>query len=82
MVIPALHEKVIPGRVIRKGNESNLNLIEGTNLFIERTGLLIARSLACISSGNVIVRVCNPNTTDIEIHQATTIAIGEPVEVL
>ena len=81
MVIPALHEKVIPGRVIRKGNESNLNLIEGTNLFIERTGLLIARSLACISSGNVFVRMCNPNTTDIELHQGTSIAIGEPVEV-
>ena len=81
MVIPALHEKVISGRVIRKGNESNLNLIEGTNLFIERTGLFVARSLACISSGNVLVRMCNPNTTDIELHQGTTIAIGEPVEV-
>ena len=81
MIVPALHEKIIPSRVIRKGNESCLNLIEETNLFTELTGLLVARCLACIGTGNVIACVCNPNVTDIEIHQGTTIAIGEPVEV-
>ena len=40
-------------------------------MFTERTGLLVARSLAYIEASTVIVHVCKPNATNIEIKQGT-----------
>ena len=77
----AYTEKILLGRVARKGNEAPFNLIEGTNLLKERTGLMVARSLSDIRSGSVLVRVCNPGSTDVNLYKGTTLAIGEPVEV-
>ena len=81
VIIPARHEKLLTCSVRKRGNEANINIVEGSMLTQAKTGLLIARSLVDISKGKTFVRVCNPSEDDIKVHQGTTMAIGEPVEV-
>ena len=75
--IPAKHEKIILGRVHRRGNESHTNVLEGE--FTERYGLLIARALVDIQHGQVLMRVLNPTECDTDLREGTTASMCYPV---
>ena len=64
VIIPANHEKLIEGICHRRGTESRLNVIEGTQKFAEKYGLMIGRSLADIGKGQVLLRVLNLSDND------------------
>ena len=76
--IPAKHEKIILGRVHRRGNESHTNVLEGTAKFTERYGLMIARALVDIQHGQVLMRVLNPTECDTDLREGTTAAMCYP----
>ena len=73
--IPAKHEKIILGRVHRRGNESHTNVLEGTAKFTERYGLLIARALVDIQLGQVLATdaMCYPVVAFDEMEDRTYI---------
>jgi hypothetical protein len=71
--IPAKSEKIVLCNVMRRGGEQNCNLLEGTHLFEARSGLFIGRSLHDISSGQIYVRMFNPNGWDINVRPGTTV---------
>jgi hypothetical protein len=77
--VPAKSEKIIGCNVQRRGGEQSCNILEGTNLFETRSGLFVGRSLHDISSGQIHVRVCNPNNWDINLRSGTTVGLCYPV---
>ena len=54
-------------------------MIEGTRLFQEKHGILVARTLNDISGTKTVVRLCNPTQEDILIRKNTNVGICEPI---
>ena len=79
VTIPARSEHMVNVFICKRGSESHLNIIEGSRAFQEKYGLLVARSLNDTSKSTTIVRLCNPNETDISLRQNTVVGLCEPI---
>ena len=78
-LIPANHEQLVSARVIRRGSEARYNIVEPSSLFRDRTGIMLGRSLVDISSGSLVIRLCNPSDEDIELKGGMTLGVCEPI---
>ena len=80
IIIPGNHEKIIEGIVQKRGSENNLNVLEGTQKFTEKYGLLVGKSLVDISKGQVLIRILNLSEKEVELHAGTIAALCQSVD--
>ena len=77
--IPARSECVVNVFICKRGSEGHLNIIEGSRAFQDKYSILVARSLNDTSKSTTVVRLCNPNGSDIDLRQNTVIGLCEPI---
>ena len=77
-IVPARHKKLVEAKVIRRGSEAQFNLVEPSRRSVERTDVLLGRSLADNSSSNIVVGSCNPSD-NVELYPNTIVGCLEPI---
>lgn len=78
IVIPPGTEMIVPGRPTGQINKCAA-ILEPTNTFVEKQGLMIARSLVDPSKGIVPLRILNLQDEPCKIYKNTVTATCEPV---
>lgn len=81
VVVPPGTEIIVPGRPMGHISKSP-NVLEPTQHFVEKQGLLIARSLVDPAKGVVPLRVLNLQNEPCKIYKNTIAATCEPVNEL
>ena len=78
--IPAKCEIISLGQVQMRGSEAQFNVIENNPKFIEKYGLLLARTLIDIKKGVVPIRILNGQPIGVRVHRGTLIGHAEPAD--
>ncbi|XP_061184899.1 uncharacterized protein LOC133192908 [Saccostrea echinata] len=78
VVVPPGTEMIVPGRSTGHVNKCAA-ILEPTNTFVEKQGLMIARSLVHPSQGIVPLRILNLQDEPCKIYKNTVTATCEPV---
>ncbi len=79
--IPPETEVIISGKPIDRINRDTVGILEPTENFIEKTGLLVAKVLVDPKIGNVPIRIANFKKTPCTVYENTVAAVFEPVSV-
>lgn len=79
VLIPANSEMVAAAKVIGKSEESGLAVLEPTMEFVQRSKLLVGRSLVKVD-GPVAIQLLNPTLYPRRVYKDTLAALCEPVE--
>lgn len=79
VLIPANSEMVAAAKVIGKSEEGGLAVLEPTMEFVQRSKLLVGRSLVKVD-GPVAIRLLNPTPYPRRVYKDTLAALCEPVE--
>ena len=61
-------------------DKNSTGVVEATDYFVNRSGLLIAKALVCPEFGTVPLRIMNLNSKSFMLHKNTVAALYEPVE--
>ena len=67
--VPSECEIIVQGRPLDKVDCNNIGLLEATEGFVERNGLLIAKALACPEFGVVPLRIMNLNNEPLTLYK-------------
>ena len=80
LFIPAKCEVISLGQVRMQGSEAQFNVIENNPKFVEKYGLLLARTLIDIRKGVVPIRILNGQPMGVQVHRGTVIGFAEPAD--
>ena len=81
VVIPPETEMIVPGKVSGTHGENATGVLEGRPEFIEKSGLVVARSVIDMSGKNVPIRVANFHKESRTMYANTFVAMCEPAEI-
>ena len=83
VMVPAGHEAVIKSGLINQSkihsNSSSLGILTPERPFMERYGLVLAKTLVDAANEVVYARVVNPGTSDVTVYRYAHIALFTPV---
>ena len=83
-VVPGRHQLELPVQLCQSKEEAGefVGILEPEMLFMERRGVLIARSVHSISAGKErsLVRILNPSPAPVTIHQNEKLGVLQPLE--
>ena len=68
------------GRPLDRVDSHSIGVVEATEKFVDRSGLLIAKALVCPETGTVPLRIMNLNNEPVTLYKNTIAAMYEPVE--
>ena len=78
--VPPESEIIVKGRSLDRVNSHSIGVLEATEGFINRSGLLIAKALVSPETGTVPLRVMNLSNEPVMLYKNTIAAMYEPVE--
>ena len=78
--VPPESEIIVRGRPMDMIDKNSTGVVEATDRFVDRSGLLIAKALVCPVFGTVSLRIMNLNSESFMLHKNTVAAMYEPVE--
>ena len=78
--VPPESEIIVRGRPMDMIDKNSIGVVEATDRFVDRSGLLIAKALVCPEFGTVPLRIMNLNSESFMLHKNTVAAMYEPVE--
>jgi len=80
--IPPESEMIIPCLLFGYLDQSKIGILEPTSQFIEKSGLLVAKSLISLQKEIIPLRVINLNKEACKLYRETIAGVVEPVEEL
>lgn len=78
--IPPECEVIVKGRPLDKFDKNGTGIVEASECFVNRSGLMVAKALVSPETGTVPIRIMNLGGEPILVHKNTVAAIYEPVE--
>ena len=78
--VPPECEIIVQGRPMDRIDKNSTGVVEATERFVNRSGLLIAKALVCPEFGTIPLRIMNLNSESFMLHKNTVAAMYEPVE--
>ena len=78
--VPPDCELIVMGHSVDRVDQNGMGIIEATENFVDRSGLLIARALVRPEQGSVPLRIMNLSNEPYLLHKGTVVAKYEPVE--
>ena len=81
VLIPPATEMLIPGVIHRRGCDSHVNLVQGSQRFVEKYGILLCHSVVDIHHGVMPLRLLNPFQENVQLYKSTVAGFTEPVEI-
>ncbi|MEW8546534.1 MAG: reverse transcriptase domain-containing protein [Candidatus Thiodiazotropha sp.] len=78
--VPPECEMIVKGRALDRVDSSGTGILEATESFVGRSGLLIAKSLVCPEFGVVPLRIMNLSNETFRLYKDTVAAMYEPIE--
>ncbi|MEW8544975.1 MAG: reverse transcriptase domain-containing protein [Candidatus Thiodiazotropha sp.] len=78
--VPPESEIIVQGRPLDRVDTNSIGILEATESFVDRSGLLIAKALVCPEFGTVPMRIMNLTSQSFMLNKNTVAAIYEPVE--
>lgn len=82
IVVQPQTEMIVPGKILDNPGQENCCLMEGQKSFMERTGLMVAKTLVNPSLGNVHVRLANLSNQSVKVYKDTVVTYLEPVQLI
>ena len=79
--VPPECEILLMGKPLDVVDRKGVGVVEATDSFIDRSGLLIAKALVCPEFGSVPLRVMNLSNEPCKLYKNTIAATYEPVEI-
>lgn len=79
--VPPHSEMIIKGHAFGRIKYNSIGIVETNKEFIEKTGLLLARSVIQQNSNTIPLRVINFSEDPIKVHKNTVAGLFEPVDV-
>ena len=79
VTIPAGEEAIIAGKLIKRGKHNLCGVIEPSEQFVSKTGILVGKSLVDPNNRTVPVRVMNLSEEPKTIHQDSVVGTYQPV---
>ena len=79
--VPPESETIVMGRPLDRVDSHSIGVVEATEKFVDRSGLLIAKALVCPETGTVPLRIMNLNNEPVTLYKNTIAAMYEPVEI-
>ena len=79
--VPPECEIIVQGRPLDRVDCNSIGVLEATEGFVERNGLLIAKALVCPEFGVVPLRIMNLNNEPLTLYKNTVAALYEPVDI-
>ena len=79
--VPPECEILVMGQPLDAVDSNGAGVLEASESFINRSGLLIAKALVCPEFGTVPLRIMNLNNEPYKLHKNTIAAMYEPVEI-
>ena len=80
VTIHAGQEVILPGKLIRRGKHGKCGIIEPSNQFVSKHGILVGRTLVDPTNKLVPIRIMNLSTEPKTVHQDAVIGTFQPVE--
>lgn len=80
VTIPPEVEMIVPGKPIDMIKET-IGLVEPNNLFVEKSGLLVAKALVDLDKGRVPIRIINLSKEPCTVYRDTVAATYESVDI-
>ncbi|MCG8045657.1 MAG: reverse transcriptase domain-containing protein, partial [Candidatus Thiodiazotropha endolucinida] len=78
--LPPECEIIVKGRPLDRFDRDSTGIVEATECFVNRSGLIVARALVSLEAGTVPIRILNLGEEPIFLRKNTVAAIYEPVE--
>ena len=79
--VPPESETIVMGRPLDRVDSHSIGVVEATEKFVDRSGLLIAKALVCPETGTVPLCIMNLNNEPVTLYKNTIAAMYEPVEI-
>ena len=79
--VPPECEIIVKGRPLDRVDSNSTGVVEATESFIGRSGLLIAKALVCPEFGTIPLRIMNLSDEPLRLYKNTVAALYEPVEI-
>ena len=82
VTIPAGHEVIVPGKILRRTNTPKIGIVEPTQCFVEKDEeLLIAGTVVDGTTDHVPLMMANLSTEPTVLYQGTHVALLQPASV-
>ena len=79
--MPPESEIIVKGWPLDRVDSQSIGVLEATESFVNRSGLMIAKALVCPEIGTVPLRIMNLNNEPFTLYKNTVAAMYEPVEI-